>query len=177
MEVQNPDPFDSSLADVDRITKRYEEQDAKKELAQKAMTLDGDPRGGIDNIYAASIKHSTPDDDQFMKDVFETFFTGAKGSDGVPNGEKILTKWNAQLASEEILRNWVSLSEAALQKFIKDNFSQKWETYDTYQNGHIDESDAKPFVRDLFSSMAPPPKVEVNPYEVKNTVIASPSTE
>jgi len=95
METGNPDPFDSGLADIDRITKRYEDQDAKKELAQKAMTLNGDPRGGIDNIYAASIRHSSLEDDHFMSDVFETFYTGAKGSDGVPNGNRILTKWNA----------------------------------------------------------------------------------
>ena len=63
MTIQNPDPFDSNLANIDKITKRYEDEDARKELAQKAMTLDGDPRGGIDNIYAASIRHSSPDDD------------------------------------------------------------------------------------------------------------------
>jgi hypothetical protein len=74
---------------------RYAEQDAKKELAQKAMTLDGDPRGGIDNIYAASIKHSSPDDEHYLKEMFETYTTGAKGPDGTPNGERILTKWNA----------------------------------------------------------------------------------
>ena len=33
MAIQNPDPFDSNLADIDRITKRYEEEDARKELA------------------------------------------------------------------------------------------------------------------------------------------------
>ena len=75
METGNPDPFDSGLADIDRITKRYEDQDAKKELAQKAMTLNGDPRGGIDNIYAASIRHSSPEDDHFMSDVFETWLS------------------------------------------------------------------------------------------------------
>jgi hypothetical protein len=115
METGNPDPFDSGLADIDRITKRYEEEDAKKDLARKAMTLNGDPRGGIDNIYAASIRHSTPDDDRFMSEVFETYYTGAKGPDGVPNGNRILTKWNAQLASEEILRSWSSVSEGAVQ--------------------------------------------------------------
>jgi len=59
------------------------------------MTLEGDPRGGIDNIYAASIKHSTPDDDKYLKDIFETYTTGAKSTEGTPNGERILTKWNA----------------------------------------------------------------------------------
>ena len=87
----------------------------------------------------------------------------------MPNGERILTKWNGQLASEEVLRNWVSLSDGAVNKFIQDNFNKKWDSYDTYGKGNIDESDAPHFMRDLFSSMAPPPKIEVNPYEVKTT--------
>jgi hypothetical protein len=62
------------------------------------------------------------------------------------------------------MRNWVSLSDGAVKKFIKDNFNNKWDQYDTYNKGNIDEFEASPFVRDLFSSMAPPPKVEVNPY-------------
>jgi hypothetical protein len=59
------------------------------------MTLDGDPRGGIDNIYAASVKHNTPDDDKYLKDIFEEFTTGAKGENGMPNGQRVLSKWNA----------------------------------------------------------------------------------
>lgn len=131
------------------------------------MTLEGDPRGGIDNIYAASIKHSTPDDDQYLKDVFEQYTTGAKGPEGIPNGNRILTKWNAQLAGEEILRSWVSLSNGAVDKFVKDNFDGKWNSYDTFSKGEIDESEAIPLMRDFFSSMAPPSKPEVNPYEIK----------
>jgi hypothetical protein len=130
------------------------------------MTLNGDPRGGIDNIYAASIKHSSPDDAQYLKDTFESYTTGAK-SEGIPNGQHILTKWNAQLAGEEILRSWVSLSEGALQKFMADHFDQKWHSYDNFDKGEIDETDGPHFIRELFSSMAPPTQVEVNPYEIK----------
>jgi hypothetical protein len=49
-EETNPDPFDSNLADVDKIMKRYENQDIKKELATKKMSLGKDPKGGIDSI-------------------------------------------------------------------------------------------------------------------------------
>jgi hypothetical protein len=50
---------------------------------------------------------------------------------------------------------------------MADYFGPKWLSYDTYNKGEIDETDAPHFIRDLFSSMAPPTKAEVNPYEIK----------
>jgi len=57
---------------------------------------------------------------------------------------------------------------------MKDNFNNKWDQYDTYNKGNIDEFEASPFVRDLFSSMAPPPKVEVNPYLIEDKKVVAP---
>lgn len=38
-EEGNPDPWDPNLADVDKIMKRYENSDIKKELDSKKMCL------------------------------------------------------------------------------------------------------------------------------------------
>jgi len=51
-EVQN-DPFDPDYADVNKIIKRYKEQDAKEELYNNRMALGQDPHGGLDKIAAA----------------------------------------------------------------------------------------------------------------------------
>jgi len=50
------------LSDIDKIVKRNEIQRAQKELAQREFALPGDPTGGISRLYAASIKHSSVDD-------------------------------------------------------------------------------------------------------------------
>jgi len=74
-------------------------QDAAKELADKRMALGDDPKGGIDLISAASARHGTDEDNKTIKRIFMGYSTGAKNDEGLPNGEKIIEKWNAQLAA------------------------------------------------------------------------------
>lgn len=52
------DPMDPNLTDLDNVIKRYDEEDAAKELAQKHMALGNDPKGGIDKISASSYAHN-----------------------------------------------------------------------------------------------------------------------
>jgi len=40
-----------------------------------------------------------------------------------------------QLAAEALIRDWVQISEPALNKFMNDNFSKAWDKYDTYNRG------------------------------------------
>lgn len=68
----------------------------------------------------------------------------------MPNGKMTLEKWNAQLAAEEALKNWNTLSEPALDKFIKDNFDKSWSKFDAFDRGQIDVIEAIPFIRDLM---------------------------
>ena len=160
------EPMDPDLDDTEKIMERYEETDAKAELAQKAMTLDGDARGGIDKISASSFAHSKDEDNEHLKSIFERYLTGGKGQNGMPDGSKIIERWNAQLAAEEAIKDWNKLSEPALNKFMNDYMQKSWEKFDTYNRGHIDILEATPFIRDLMQSMAPAPKEEVNEYEI-----------
>jgi hypothetical protein len=53
------DPLDPTLADTDTIMKRYEQEDAEKELNANKMAVGEDPKGGIDKISASQISHGT----------------------------------------------------------------------------------------------------------------------
>lgn len=59
---QPTEPYDQTLKDVDKIMDFYKEKDAKEELQKKEFELPGDPSGGINSIYAASIRHSKEED-------------------------------------------------------------------------------------------------------------------
>lgn len=63
--IENPagsDPMDPNLDDTEKIMKRYEENDIKKELDQKAFSVGDDKSGGIDKIAANSFSHNTEAD-------------------------------------------------------------------------------------------------------------------
>ena len=72
------------------------------------------------------------------------------GPDGMPNGSKVLEKWNGQLAAEEALKTWNELSEPALEKFMKDHFEKSWSKFDNFDRGSLDLLEAVPFIRDLM---------------------------
>ena len=86
--------MDPTLDDTERIMKRYEENDAKKELAQTAMTIGTDLSGGIDKIAANSFSHNKESDNIELRNLVEGYLIGGFGADGMPNGNKILEKWN-----------------------------------------------------------------------------------
>jgi hypothetical protein len=98
-------------------------QRAAKELAQKEFALPGDSTGGISKLYAASIKHNTVDDNEAINGLLEKYSSAGKGFDGLPSQERVLTRWSMQLATEDLIRDWVQISEPALEKFMNDNFS------------------------------------------------------
>lgn len=54
--------MDPNLDDTEKIMKRYEENDIKKELNQKEFSVGNDLSGGIDKIAANSFKHNTEND-------------------------------------------------------------------------------------------------------------------
>jgi len=59
--------MDPHLADLDKVIKRYEDDDVAKELSEKKMALGDDPKGGIDKISASSYAHNTDDDNKELK--------------------------------------------------------------------------------------------------------------
>lgn len=171
------DPMDPTLADTESIMKRYEQEDAEKELNANKMKIGDDPKGGIDRISAAQISHNSEQDNEHLRKIFRKYATTVRESDGAPSGEKKLEKWGAMLASEEAIRGWNELSEPALEKFMKDNFEKSWGKYDMYSRGSIDLGESVYFIRDLMMSLAPPEQEEKNPYDVPDvkTIKAEPT--
>ena len=56
------------------------------------------------------------------------------------------------LASEEAIRTWTEISEPALEKFMKENFDNVWNSYDMLKKGSIDFENSTAFVRELMQS-------------------------
>jgi len=83
------DPFDPNYSDVDKIIKRYDSEDASKELQENKITVEGSS-DGIDKISASSIAHASDEDTRVLTSIFESYST-----DGQQPGERIVTKWNA----------------------------------------------------------------------------------
>lgn len=73
-----------------------------------------------------------------------------------------------QLAAEDLIRDWVQISEPALNKFMNDNFSKAWDKYDTYNRGQIAISEGSWLIRSLLEVNAPEPQHFQNPYEVSD---------
>ena len=179
-QEQTYEPMDPTLADVDGIIKRYENEDAAKELKMSQFKIGNDKSGGINAIYAQSMAHNKDEDNRDLKRIFENYSSAAKGYDGLPKqDERVIDKWNAQLASDEIIRNWNTISDAAMEKFMRDYFDKVWKKYDMYDRGNIPEIEGVPFIRDLMAVLAPPELPEVNPYEVKEEkpVVVDPIVE
>ena len=139
--------MDPKLDDTEKIMLRYANKDAIKKAEQEKMRLGNDPRGGIDNIAASQVNHRKTQDDTKIRETFDSFSTGAKGSDGTPNGERHVEKWNAKRASEEVIRLWTAVSDGAVEKFLADNFDSTWSDFDPNSTGAIDESQYVSFMR------------------------------
>lgn len=88
------DPMDPHLADLDKVIKRYEEDDVAKELSEKHMALGDDPTGGIDKISASSYAHNSDEDNKDLKQLFENYSSADRGEGGLPDSEnRIINKW------------------------------------------------------------------------------------
>ena len=86
--------MDPHLADVDKVIKRYEDEDAAKELQTKNLCLGDDPRGGVDLISAASYAHNDDDGNKLINKIFDSRYSSlAKGPDGQFTEDRIVNKW------------------------------------------------------------------------------------
>jgi hypothetical protein len=126
------EPYDPSLADVDKIINRYKVSDGKNEIEKSRMQLGDDPKGGIDKIAFASLKKYSRADDAEIKKIVGEYMTGAKDSNGIPNGDQWLQEYHATLAARDLIGQWTEVSEGALDKFMEDGFKKLWASYDSY---------------------------------------------
>jgi hypothetical protein len=86
--------------------KRYKDKDAKAEIEASRTQLGTDPKGGIDKIALAALKHYSRADDAELKKIVGNYMTGAKDENGIPNGEQWLEEYHATLASRDLIQSW-----------------------------------------------------------------------
>ena len=73
IESPGSDPMDPNLDDTEKIMKRYEENDIKKELDQKSFSVGSDLSGGIDKIAANSFSHNAEADNIYLRKLVEGY--------------------------------------------------------------------------------------------------------
>lgn len=94
IESPGSDPMDPNLDDTESIMKRYEENDIKKELDQKSLSVGSDLSGGIDKIAANSFSHNAEADNIYLRKLVEGYLQHGFDPSGMPNGKMTLEKWN-----------------------------------------------------------------------------------
>lgn len=82
------------------------------------MTIGNDSKGGINKIAYNSFARPNYEDNKYISDVFEKYSTPARNPDGSVKLDRNVSKWNSELAADEILSNWNNLSEPALKLFL-----------------------------------------------------------
>ena len=93
--------------EVDDIIERND-QNEQQESLKKEFDNAGSKMNQIGNV---SKQHSTAEDEDYMKSVFDKYSKVGKDKRGNPNGMDILTKEGAREASLEIIMKWNELPE------------------------------------------------------------------
>ena len=146
------EPYDPDLADVDAIMQKYKDKDADEELQQMAVAIPGDPQGGISKIYAASLKHQSWEDDKYLKERIDYYSTGGKGPDGTPDRTRVLSRFGAEQALQEVIENWAGeISMPALNRFIELCFDKVWNTYEGSERDQVRLSEGPTILRDIMA--------------------------
>ena len=65
-----------------------------------------------------------------------------------------------QLATEEVINTWATVSDPAMKLFEKENFDKVWSQYDNFNKGQIDLDDGIPMMRTFMETEAPSEKTE-----------------
>ena len=125
----------------DEVDDLLDKQDAKdaQELTQKEM---GDQTSKMNQIGNMSRKHSSAEDEDFMKSVFDQYATQGIDKRGNPTGMDILAKDKAYEAAKDIIVRWNDLPEQNAKKYLDERFDNNWKKIDVNNAGFIDETEA-----------------------------------
>jgi len=84
----------------------------------------------MNQIGNVSRQHSSAEDEDFMKSVFDQYSVAGKDRRGNPTGVDILTKDKAYEASQEIIMKWNDLPQQNAKKFLDGKFDKTWTKFD-----------------------------------------------
>ena len=98
--------------------------------------------------------HSSAEDEDYMKQVFDQYKIPGKDKHGNPSEVDILTKDKAYQASMDIIMKWNDLPEQNASKYLQDKFDKSWKKFDVNQQGFIDTTEAFQFERQLMGTFS-----------------------
>ena len=157
MRLEKWTPMDSKIRDAeDAIIFGAQEQEDLREEG-KLTTV-----SGYNTAYDTQVTkmHSPGDpamDDHFLKSVFHQHYTldQTKLEDGktLKNPQnKVLTKFNLQQASLDVVQKWNHCDLDEAKEYINKNFEKVWQNYDVNNIGQINVSEAYNFEKSLLGS-------------------------
>ena len=107
-----------------------------------------------------------------MRRLLDQYSVGGKGSDGLPNGERILNRYQMRLAGEDVLKEWVGIdkiSDPAIDLFFRRNFENVWQHFDGFNKDAVPLSQAHHFLRELFAQAPNPFQPKKNPLSIEGS--------
>ena len=88
----------------------------------------------IDEILGGTVfgrNHNKKEDRAFLTDVFSKYSTLGESSDGMLNGKRVLTEYNAKWAARDIIKSWKGVKGQELDDFIdSDKFHSLFKQFD-----------------------------------------------
>ena len=134
--------------EVDDLLAKQDEKDAK-EVADKEFK---DANSKVNLIGQVSRQHSTAEDEDYMKSVFDQYSVSGKDKRGHDTGFDIMPKDKAYEAVMEVIMKWNDLPRPNAENYLKDKFDKNWDKFDVNHVGHIEQSEAFQFTRQLMGT-------------------------
>ena len=86
--------------------------------------------------------------DQFTKNVMKNYATEGVSKDGKPNGHFFITMAQAKKLGEEVVEEHL-FKGPKKDDYMKTNFAETWDYFDTTNSGVLDALEANSFMRQL----------------------------
>ena len=93
------------------------------------------------------------DEDDVFNNIFNHYAVPIMNAAGVPTGQKVLYRDNAEKACAEILLVSKQVSEAKMESYISEFFPRTWAKFDVNNSGEIDITESHTFMRSLLGRL------------------------
>ena len=105
--------------------------------------------GKYERVAPDNFQGPNSGDDQFMHSTIMKYSREEATKDGKPTGDFVLTKSHAKELATEVIGTHMGLKGKEADDYLKANFDETWNYYDTADHGKIEAQRMSPFMRHL----------------------------
>ena len=105
--------------------------------------------GKYDRVAPDNFQGPGSGDDQFMHSTIMKYSIEEASKDGKPTGKFVLKKSGARELATEVVGTHMGLKGKEAEDYLKTNFDETWNYYDTADHGKIEAERMSPFMRTL----------------------------